>query len=213
MAGNESLVCVAVIDDHPMTRRGIAAILSEAGGLAVTASTADPAELADVSAFDLILIDLYLADDVPCIPLVAELARTNRVLVMSASRRQGDVRAVIEAGAKGYVTKQSEPELIVSAARTVAAGGFALSAQLADILKAEMAREPVRGENPAGLSGQETRVLDMIALGFTHQQIATRLEIKKSTVDTYVERIRAKLQAGNKADMTRIALEQRHFRP
>ncbi|MEU6511174.1 response regulator transcription factor [Streptomyces sp. NPDC046942] len=197
-----------MVDDHPMTRRGVAAILTDAGGFAVTASTPDPGELGDLGAFDLILVDLYLEDDTPCVPLVARLAAANRVLVMSASRRQGDVRAVIRAGAGGYVTKQSDPELIVSAARTVAAGGFALSAQLADILKVELAQDPEPDTGPGRLSQQEARVLDMIAQGFTHQQIAFRLGIKKSTVDTHVERIRVKLHAGNKADLTRIALER-----
>jgi DNA-binding NarL/FixJ family response regulator len=210
----EDLVCVAVIDDHPMTRLGVTAILTDAGGFAVTASAPDASLLADVSAFDLILVDLYLADDEPCIGTIAQLASTNRVLVMSASRRPGDVRAVIKAGASGYIAKQSDPELIVSAARTVAAGGFALSSQLADILKVELAEEAAGGPRDAlsPLSGQEDRVLDMIAQGFTHQQIATRMSIKKSTVDTYVERIRTKLQAGNKADLVRLALEQRQLR-
>lgn len=213
----EDLVCVAVIDDHPMTRLGVTAILTEAGGFAVTASAPDPARLADLGAFDLILIDLYLEDDQPCIEAVARLAATNRVLVMSASRRPGDVRAVINAGAAGYIAKQSDPGLIVSAARTVAAGGFALSSQLADILMVELAdgSGPGRAQRDAKspLSGQEDRVLDMIAQGFTHQQIATRMSIKKSTVDTYVERIRTKLQAGNKADLARLAIEQRQLRP
>lgn len=210
----EDLVCVAVIDDHPMTRLGVTAILTDAGGFAVTASAPDAAQLADLSAFDLILVDLYLADDEPCIGTIAQLSSTNRVLVMSASRRPGDVRAVIRAGAAGYIAKQSDPELIVSAARTVAAGGFALSSQLADILKVELADEAAGGPQEARspLSGQEDRVLDMIAQGFTHQQIATRMSIKKSTVDTYVERIRTKLQAGNKADLVRLALEQRQLR-
>lgn len=212
----EDLICVAVIDDHPMTRLGVTAILTEAGGFAVTASAQDPSQLPDLNAFDLILVDLYLADDRPCVETVARLALTNRVLVISASRRPGDVRAVINAGAGGYIAKQSAPELIVSAARTVAAGGFALSSQLADILKVELADEATGGRAPgdveARLSGQEDRVLDMIAQGLTHQQIATRMSIKKSTVDTYVERIRSKLQAGNKADLARLAFEQRRPR-
>lgn len=64
-----------------MTRLGVAAILTEAGGVAVTASAPDPERLGDLSAFDLILADLYLADDEPCIATVPRLALTNRVLV------------------------------------------------------------------------------------------------------------------------------------
>lgn len=72
-----------------MTHRGVAAILTEADGFAVTASTPDPAKLGDLGVFDPILVDQYLEDDTPYVPLAA----ASRVLVMSASRRQGDVRA------------------------------------------------------------------------------------------------------------------------
>jgi DNA-binding NarL/FixJ family response regulator len=58
------------------------------------------------------------------------------------------------------------------------------------------------------LSRREEQTLNLIAKGFTHAQIATRLNVQKTTVDTYVERIRAKLQVGNKAELTRAALER-----
>ena len=56
------------------------------------------------------------------------------------------------------------------------------------------------------LSPREQQTLDLIALGHTHAQVAKRMGISKATVDTYVERIRAKLRVGNKADLTRAAL-------
>jgi DNA-binding CsgD family transcriptional regulator len=97
--------------------------------------------------------------------------------------------------------------------RTVAKGGFTLSADLANLLQAELASplppEPCErdGLGLGLLSPREEQALELIAQGFTHAQVARRMAIRKATVDTYVERIRAKLQVGNKAELTRAALE------
>jgi DNA-binding CsgD family transcriptional regulator len=81
--------------------------------------------------------------------------------------------------------------------------------QLATLLEAtrESAPEPVpNGVNQPRLSPREKEVLSWISGGLTHGQTATRMRITKATVDTYVERIRRKLGAGNKADLTRAAV-------
>jgi DNA-binding NarL/FixJ family response regulator len=208
------MIRVAVIDDHPIARRGVQQILTESGRISVVGSCDSPSGLADAlpadgdRAPDVIVLDLF-HDGTPCLDAVAELSGTSRVLVMSASGRPADVVGAIRAGAAGYVTKQASPEVLVAAVETVAAGGFALSPRLADILHAELATggSPGSGAEPA-LSAREEQVLGLIANGFTHAQVATRMSIHKSTVDTYVERIRAKLQVGNKAELTRAALRR-----
>jgi DNA-binding NarL/FixJ family response regulator len=206
------LIQVAVVDDHPLARRGMTAIVEEAGDMAVTVSTASAVDLlaADTPA-DVVLLDLYHSQDEPCLPVIARLRSVMKVLVVSASARPADVLGAIRAGAHGYVTKLADPTMLVSAVRTVAAGGFALSSHLADILQSELVKETTtRPETPAtaALSPREEQALTLIAKGFTHAQTATRMGVSKATVDTYVERIRAKLQVGNKADLTRAALRQ-----
>lgn len=217
--GADTMIQVAIVDDHPLARRGMAAILAEAGDIEITLSTASPAELlaaAPDGVADVVLLDLYHGTDEPCLPILAELRGVVKVLVVSASGRPADVLGAITAGASGYVTKLADPAMLVSAVRTVAAGGFALSSQLADILQSEL----TGGERAAGraeparaavspLSPREEQALTLIAKGFTHAQTATRMGVTKATVDTYVERIRAKLQVGNKAELTRAALRQR----
>jgi DNA-binding NarL/FixJ family response regulator len=212
------MIRVAIVDDHPIARRGIEQVLAEVPGLRVVASAASPADLAALlsgadlaSGYpDVMILDLYHDGDEPCLDAVAQLSAGTRVLVMSASGRPGDVLGAIRCGAAGYVTKQTGPEMIVTAVETVAAGGFYLSSQLADILQAELTREapapPARTARAGGLSPREEETLSLIARGFTHTQVATRMKVSKATVDTYVERIRAKLQVGNKAELTRAAL-------
>jgi two-component system, NarL family, nitrate/nitrite response regulator NarL len=208
------VIRLAIVDDHPLARRGVESVLAGIEDLTVTASVATVAELPDPRALDLVILDLYLADGVPCTDAVRALRPHTRVLVLSASRVPADVVAVIRAGANGYLTKSAEPEMLVSSVQTVATGGFALSAELADILQAELAAPAPSGTAPAKkpgkaaeLSPREREALSYIARGYTHAQTATRMAVTKATVDTYVERIRAKLQLGNKAELTRAAID------
>src|SRR5215469_7790290 len=148
------MIRVAIVDDHPIALRGLEQVLAEAGGFDVLASVATPAELAEHMATagpaasypDVILLDLYPGDDAPCLEAISELSARFKVLVISASGRPCDVLGAIRSGARGYVTKQSSTAMIVSAVETAAAGGFYLSAKLADILHSEL----TRGEPPAG---------------------------------------------------------------
>ena len=215
------MIRVAILDDHPIARRGVEQVLTEGGRMRVVASVGSYPELAtalagdaDADTPDVIVLDLYHDADAPCLSAVAELAASARVLVISVSGRREDVLGVVRAGAAGYVTKHANPDMFTAAVETVAAGGFAVSPQLADILQAELGRvhhPATGGTRQAGtqqLSAREDEALGLIARGLTHSQVATRMGVTKTTVDTYVERIRAKLQVGNKAELTRAALER-----
>jgi two-component system, NarL family, nitrate/nitrite response regulator NarL len=212
------LIQVAIVDDHPVARRGLQSILAEAGGIQVSADVASAAELSLASPGavrpDVIMLDLYHDGDEPCLDVIPKLCQDHKVLVVSASGRPADVLGAIRAGACGYVTKLADPPMLVAAVRTVAGGGFALSSQLADILRGELARVPATGVAAAALgtpalSPREEEALELIARGLTHAQAASRMGVSRATVDTYVERIRAKLHVGNKAELTQAALERR----
>jgi two-component system nitrate/nitrite response regulator NarL len=209
------MIRAAIVDDHPLARRGIAQILTDSGRIAVVAEAPSPQELlvmlaAASVAPDVVICDLYLADDTPCLDAVAALATVQPTIVVSASGRPADVVGAISAGACGYITKHADPQMIIAAVETAAAGGFALSPHLADILyaRARPAGQATAAPPAAKLSPREEQALSLIADGYTHQQVATRMGVSKATVETYVERIRAKLQVGNKAELTRAALER-----
>ncbi|WP_433180711.1 LuxR C-terminal-related transcriptional regulator [Actinoallomurus sp. CA-150999] len=203
---------VGAIDDHPVTLRGIELLLAEFPEIHVVTTADTPAALLaspevgrDLDGLDVVLVDLYLATDVPSLDVVQELAPRVPVLVMSASRHRHDVVAAIRAGASGYLTKDSAADQFAAAITTVASGGFFLSSQLADMVGAVLAGRTTEPE----LSPREEEALGWIARGFTHAQTARRMGVTKATVDTYVERIRRKLQVGNKAELTRAALRRR----
>jgi DNA-binding NarL/FixJ family response regulator len=204
------MIRIAIIDDHPLARRGLSEILTETGEFTVTCAAGLPADVGPGADPDVVLLDLYCGTDGPCLTDIARIKNFTKVLVVSASGRPADVVGAIQAGADGYVTKLADPEMLVSAVKTVAGGGFALFAQLADILQAELARpgQPTVCAQEVRLSPREEQTLDLIAQGFTHAQTATRMGVTKATVDTHVERIRKKLHVGNKAELTRAALER-----
>lgn len=213
------MIRIAAIDDHPVTLRGIELLLADVPGfdvvgtapsLAVLRST--PSVGPDLGGLDVVLLDLYLRADqlsggVPSLEVIRELTPAVPVLVMSASRHRRDVVDAIRAGASGYLTKDTDSGQFATAITTVAGGGFFLSSQLADLVGAMLAN---RADEPE-LSPREEQALGWIARGFTHAQTARRMGVTKATVDSYVERIRRKLQVGNKAELTRAAIRRRAF--
>jgi two-component system nitrate/nitrite response regulator NarL len=123
-------------------------------GLRVVASAASQGKLADQltgpgECRGVVILDLYCGGDAPCLEAVGQLGASARVLVMSASGWPADVLGAIEAGAAGYIAEQADGLMVVSAAETVARGGFWLSAELADMLQAELSRTPQQGLRPA----------------------------------------------------------------
>jgi two-component system, NarL family, nitrate/nitrite response regulator NarL len=207
---------VAIVDDHPIAQRGLRSILAETDDIQVSAAVVTPAELILTGPGavrpDVIILDLYCDGDESCMDAIPRLRQDHKVLVVSASGRPADVMGAIRAGACGYVTKLADPLMLVAAVRTVASGGFALSSQLADILLGELAPPSAAGTAAAAtqaLSPREEQALELIARGLTHRQAASQMGVSRATIDTYVERIRAKLHVGNKAELARAAIERR----
>jgi DNA-binding NarL/FixJ family response regulator len=205
---------VAIVDDHPVARHGMVKFLEDVPGIVVVAEAAGIDGLPRVDGrfdFTVLVLDLYLTDDQPVVKEIAELSDQVAILVMSASRNPIDVLAAVRMGAAGYITKHSSKEDFVAAVRAVGSGEFHLSPQLADLIEAAVGA-PTRPPEQPVLSPREQLTLSLIARGFTHQQIATRMGITRATVNTYVARIRAKLQVGNKAELAVAAMRYVEWR-
>nr|WP_052478835.1 response regulator transcription factor [Kibdelosporangium sp. MJ126-NF4]CEL20874.1 putative two-component system response regulator [Kibdelosporangium sp. MJ126-NF4]CTQ98321.1 putative two-component system response regulator [Kibdelosporangium sp. MJ126-NF4] len=104
---------------------------------------------------------------------------------------------------RGYLTGSFDTSLLFAAVQTVSTGGLFFPAEFGPYLSGGSQRVEPPGNSV--LTEREAVVLRHVAAGLTHKQIATRLALAKSTVDTYVHRIRHKLQVGNKAELTRAA--------
>ncbi|MBV9449576.1 MAG: response regulator transcription factor [Streptosporangiaceae bacterium] len=227
------MIRVVVVDDHPVARLGVEHIVAGADDMRLAGAVSTEPELAvllgrqadDCPAGSgeagplVVVLDLYLDDGQPAFETIARFTSRAHVLAMSASRRPGDVLGAISAGASGYIAKDATPSVFLAALRTAAAGGFALSAQLADILRAEVDRPGRRQQRPdapdgvPALTPRELEALGLIARGFTHAQAATRMGVTPGTVNTFIERVRRKLQVGNKAELARVAIDLRLITP
>jgi two-component system, NarL family, nitrate/nitrite response regulator NarL len=197
------------VDDHPVARHGVAHIFDRCDHITIVSSTDSLAGIPDA---DVYLVDLYLGEGPVAVEAIAALAARNPVLVMSASARRQDVVSTLEAGASGFLTKASDAGAFIEGVETVAGGGFYLSSQLADIIDAS-ARGAAAGSALAALAPREREVLSYLAQGFTQEQAATRIGIGRSTVDTYVKRIRQKIGPGNRTTLIRRGIEGGHINP
>ncbi|WP_218060578.1 response regulator transcription factor [Micromonospora sediminicola] len=149
---------------------------------------------------DAVLIDADALSPVGDHAYITAVARCTPVLVLD-NDTDTNAGAYLRAGASGVISKRESGERMVEAVRTVASGGCVRPEGCdgqAHVARAETVA--------CHLSEREEQVLRQISRGLTHSQIATRLGISPHTVDTYVKRIRAKLGAGNKAELTRAAL-------
>jgi DNA-binding NarL/FixJ family response regulator len=197
---------VAVVAEQPVWRAGLEKLAGEDPGLLVVSAVADVGQLA--GGFDLVVLDVARAE-VKVGALVGRAKAHGPVLVCAEWPGRSGLTESILAGVRGCVSRHAEQNAVRAAMRVTARGGFYLCERLAERLPAELSRDPQ--QEPAALGPREVETLRWIASGFTHSQIATRMGLSETTVNTYAKRIRAKLHVGNKAELTRRAIEMGHL--
>lgn len=201
---------VGVVDAQPVRRTGMQLLIEGEPDLRVVASVASVAEFdAAETPCDVVVFDMPLRSDEGALAIISHLADVSRPLVISSWDQSPTLLAAIRAGACACVSRQADPEAVAVAMRVVAEGGFYLCDRTHVPLRAELSRQP--GEDASGLGPREVETLRWIARGFTQAQIASRMGLSPATVNTYAKRIRAKLKATNKAELTRIAIELGHL--
>jgi DNA-binding NarL/FixJ family response regulator len=195
---------IAIVDDHPMTRQGIEWFIASQPEFTVLASVNSVEELQSVPEIDVVVLALYLGAGTPCFSAIEQLCERMRVLAIAPSDDAGDLVTAIRAGALGYLTQSAEGREIVTALAAVAQGAMYVASGFGGHIRGRLVHPVVK--DPARLAPREVETLRWIASGYTHSQIARRMGLTQTTVDTYVKRIRAKLDAGNKAELTRMAI-------
>jgi DNA-binding NarL/FixJ family response regulator len=204
---------VLIVDDHPIFRDGLVALIDAVPDMSVVAAVGDGDEAIDAVAqhdIDVVLMDLNL----PTVPGVAATATITArphppaVLALTMVDDDDTVLAALRAGARGYVLKGAPGEEIAAAVRTVASGGAVFGAGVATrVLAATSGTTSGPPPAPADeLTEREREVLNLIAQGASNAQIARALGLSVKTVQNCVSRILDKLQV---ADRTQAALLQR----
>jgi DNA-binding NarL/FixJ family response regulator len=203
------MLTIAIIDDHPVKRAGLEKFVAETPGLTVGTSVGAVEDLTGDARFDVAIMDVPLRPGGPALTAVASLVSRAPVVISSAWERPLTFGAMLRSGVRGFVASRADGRIIVSALVTVGEGGFYVCPQLAARFQSELVRNV--NEDPAGLAPREVETLRWIARGLTHSQIAGRMGLTEATVNTYAKRLRAKLNAGNKAELTRMAIELGHL--
>ena len=206
---------VLIVDDHPIFRDGLVALVDAVPDMSVEAAVGDGDQAIDAAGqheIDVVLMDLNLptVSGVTATATISGRPGAPAVLALTMVDDDDTVLAVLRAGARGYVLKGAPGEEIVAAIRTVAAGGAVFGAGVASRVLAATAgasRVPVPLATPSEeLTDREREVLSLIAEGASNAQIARSLGLSVKTVQNYVSRILDKLQV---ADRTQAALLQR----
>jgi two-component system, NarL family, response regulator DevR len=208
-------VRVFILDDHEMLRRGLRTMLEEAGGFEIAgeaASAAEALQLLGSARPDVALLDVQLPDGsgIEVCRQVRTLHPQIRTLMVTTYDDDEARLAAALAGAAGFVTKQIRGATLVDAVRRVAAGETLLDdAASADAVR--RARERRTDPRMASLTGQETRVLNLIADGLTNRQIGERLSIGEKTVKNYVTSVLLKLGMSRRTQAAVFGAQQRGF--
>lgn len=205
---------ILVLDDHPMTRRGVSELICHQPGLTVSGEVGTAkAALASVESDppDLVLCDLSLAER-SGLELIKDLHVLHPevpVLVFSMHYESLYAERVLRAGARGYIMKSEGGTKLVDAIRQVLDGGVYLSQVMRDRAVYRFARGPaaIKGDNTAALSDRELEVFELIGQGVGTRQIASRLHVSTSTVETHRAHIKEKLSLASAPELVRAAVE------
>jgi two-component system response regulator DevR len=197
MADTET-IRVFLLDDHEVVRRGVRELLDAEDDIEVVGE-ADTAEraLARIPATrpDVAILDVRLPDG-DGIAVCREIRSAHDdiacLILTSFSDDEALVQAVV-AGASGYLLKQIRGNDIIDAVRRVARGESLLDPAVAERVAERLRRPPVEDERLARLTGQERKILALIADGLTNRQIADQLHLAEKTVKNYVSNLLAKL--------------------
>ncbi len=206
---------IVLVDDHQMFREGLAEILSREPDFRVCGQAENRAQALEVirrTHPDLALVDLTLPDS-SGLELIKDLQVSHpklAVLVVSMHEESLFAERAIAAGASGYLTKQQATHQLIQAIRRVLAGEIVASAKIAQLALAQLGGR--RGDGPAlsQLSNREVQVLELIGQGLNNHQIAARLHLDLSTIETYRARIKEKLRLKDATELLQYAIRWAH---
>jgi DNA-binding NarL/FixJ family response regulator len=202
------MIRVLIVDDHGVLRAGLEQLLANAEDIDVVGSAINGADAVNVAAKespDVVLMDLYMPvlDGIEATRQILEMLPQTRIVVLTSFSDRERILAALDAGAVGYLLKDSEPDELLSGIRAAARGESPIAPKAASaILEARAAKVSVQ------LTDREREVLALLTMGLMNKQIARRLRISEKTVKSHLTRIFDRIGA---RDRTQAALwAERH---
>jgi len=201
------VIDVMIVDDHPIVRYGITAVVNRSDDMQVVAETGcmgDAINSAEALSPDVVTVDVRMGEGngVELCRQLRAVAPNTRVLILSAYWDELTLANALEAGASGYLLKGSETTDLPQAIRTVMRGELVFDTTVADAVARTLRR---RTPQRSGLTGQERKILALVGHGLTNKSIASTLFLSPHTVKDYLSSILSKLQAKNRAEAVLLA--------
>ena len=202
-----AVIGVLVVDDHPVVRSGVCGMLAGEADITVVGQAASGAEaVAATRALqpDVVLMDLRMpgGDGAAATAQIMALGLGTRVMVLTTHDTDSDILRAVEAGAAGYLLKDSSRAELLAAIRATARGETVLAPSVAGRLWQHRHRPPVM------LSPREAEVLRLVAQGLSNAAIGAQLHVSEATVKTHLLRTFAKLDVSDRTAAVTTAMAQ-----
>lgn len=199
------MLTIGIIDDHKLFRKSLAMLLGTFNNVKVVAETDNVAEflsILTVNKIDVVLLDIQMptVNGYDATKILLRKYKNLKILMISQLTSAETIRAVMDCGAHGFITKNSEPDQLEHALTNLNKNGFYLGPELGSVLKNIIIqdKEPaVANADSNVLTMREKQVIKMIALGMNTNEIATELSIHPRTAETHRTHMIAKTGSKN----------------
>jgi DNA-binding NarL/FixJ family response regulator len=205
------MIKVLVVDDHAIVRQGLIKILDDVHGIEVGGEAANGIEALNclrIEHFDVVLLDISMPErnGFDTMKQIIERGNGTRILILSSYPEEQFAVRMMKAGASGYITKDSAPDVLVDAIHKIASGKKHISSKLAEMLLDDCTLDSSKPFHER-LSNREYQVLRLLGSGKKVSDIAKALSISVKTVSTYRGFILEKMKLKNNADITYYVIE------
>ena len=204
---------VLIADDHPVVREGLCAVMQARPDLQVVGQARDGEEAVQLCQSlqpDVVLMDLVMPrqSGVEAIREIRRMQLPARVLVLTSFAEEAHIISAFQAGALGYLLKDSPPSELIEAIRCIYRGESSVQPAVARRLILKKSHPPKREPKGAALTNREVEALKLIARGLSNESIATELSIDLGTVRYHVSNILSKLHLENRTQAALYALRE-----
>lgn len=205
------MIKILIADDHPIVRMGIKQMIADFSDIVVAGEAGSSDEVLHLirkEDWDAVVLDISMPgrSGIETLKRIKDIKPDLPVLILSMYPEDQYALRLLKAGASGYMTKESAPDLLVSAIRKVADGKRYVSPALADILAAKMVDKSDAPPHET-LSDREYQIFCMLASGKVVSEIALDLSLSVKTISTYRARIMDKMHLTKNAELTYYAIK------